>query len=467
VTADARVRPLPGPAALPAADAIGALDYSVVAQLRERVAVRLAEDERRYATLTAGDRRQLTVALIQGELESWLLQQAAHGRAAPTAEVEDRLVAAVHAELDGLGRLQPLLLREDVEDIFIEGCDPVKLRLLTNELVEGPQVAATDADLVLMLQNLASRAGQTSREFSAASPLLNLRLPVGVGARLAAEMAVVPRPRATIRIHRFVDIDLEDLHRIAMIDSPLRAFLRAGVLAGLNVLISGPPRAGKTTLLRALANEVPAHEHIVTVEDDYELGIKQLTARHPLVTNYETRLENAEGRGGIDMSMLLKQTLRDSPDRLLVGEVRGGESVHLLNAMSNGIAGAMCTLHADRATDVFTRIGQTVLQHDPPMPIEFALQTAATAIDLIVHVDRDPRTHMRFVREVAEVGPIGDNGQPSTTHLFAAEAGGRRGVPTEHQPSPRLAERLEAVGFDRSWLRSTLSDWPELQGVPG
>jgi len=449
----------PPEAAEPAEKTEPALDYETVAQLRSRVATRLAEEEKKFPSLAEADRRELTVTLIQEELETWILHEVNHGRPAPSMNAEDDLVAAVLAEIAGLGRLQPLLARGDIEDIYFEGCEPTILRLASGEKVQGPPIARTDAELVTMLQTLGSRTGgeQSSREFSAASPILNLRLKsVGrLGARLAAEMDVLPRPSGTIRVHRHVDVTLDDLRVRRMVDDPLRAFLRAAVLGGASILVTGAPSHGKTTLLRALTNEIPWDQVIVTVEDDRELGTHLLN-RHCVVRSYEARPANAEGMGAFGMGDALMQALRDSPDRLIVGEVRGGYIVHMLDAITNGIAGVMCTLHTDSAAGVFDRIAQLVLKATPPLPIEYALR-AASSLDLIVHVRRSA-DHERFVTEVVELGPVGDSGYPSADPLFRARADGRA-VPTGHQPSASLGYRLRSAGFDPAWLQPALSDW--------
>ena len=451
---------LPAPAGLD--DETPGLDYETVAQLRSRVATRLAEEEKKFPALGETDRRELTVTLIHEELETWILHEVNHGRPAPSVRTEDELVAAVLAEIAGLGRLQPLLARSDIEDIFFEGCEPTILRLADGQKVPGPPIARTDAELVTMLQTLGSRTGgeQSSREFSAASPVLNLRLRnVGeLGARLAAEMDVLPRPSGTIRVHRHVDVTLDDLRGRRMVDDPLRAFLRAAVLGGASMLVTGAPGHGKTTLLRALTNEIPWDQVVVTVEDDRELGT-HLLGRHCVVRSYEARPANAEGMGAFGMGDALMQALRDSPDRLVVGEVRGGYIVHMLDAITNGIAGVMCTLHTDSAAGVFDRVAQLVLKATPPLPIEYALR-AASALDLIVHVTRSA-SHERFVTEVVELGPVGDSGYPSADPLFRARPDGRA-VPTGHQPSATLGHRLASAGFDRAWLRPEHSDWDRI-----
>jgi Flp pilus assembly CpaF family ATPase len=214
------------------------------------------------------------------------------------------------------------------------------------------------------------------------------------------------------------------------------------------MVISGAPAAGKTTLLRALAAEIPPGEHVVTVEEEYELGLHIL---HPdrLVTAVEARQANAEGAGAIGLRTLLTQALRHSPSRVLVGEVRGGEVTALLLALSNGAAGGMCTLHAASAHAVLTRIAQLAGLAQPPLPAQTAWRFTADAVDLIVHLDRDHTG--RYVTEVVEVGPVGDAGLPDTTLLFGPRESDGRTVPA-YTPSLRLRRRLTRAGFDPAWL---------------
>ena len=249
------------------------------------------------------------------------------------------------------------------------------------------------------------------------------------------------------------------------------------MLAGGKVMVSGAAGVGKTVLLRALCRAIPLDRMIVTVEDDRELGLHVVPARDrdgqvvyepdgtvallrpaALVRSYEARPANSEGRGQVSMGALLKQSLRDSPDVLIVGETRGEDGVHLLDAASNGIAGVMCTIHSVSARGVFDRLVQMVRMADPPLPGDFAL-LAATALDVIVHVARN-RAHERFVTEVVQVHSVGlgENGYPVTEALFRPRRDGRA-EPTGRKPTPELAERLLDVGFDLDWLNPGTSTW--------
>jgi Flp pilus assembly CpaF family ATPase len=181
------------------------------------------------------------------EIEAWTLHRTSIGLRPPSVTDEDVLADAVVASLSGLGRLEPLLRREDVEDIFFAGTAPTMLRLTDGRKVPAPPIAASDQELIELIQRLATALGDgVSREFSAARPLLAVRLqPVGnaLGSRLNAGNDITPHPAGTIRIHHHVEGDLDLAYRLGMIDAPLRAFLRAAVRRAL--ASSCPARWGR------------------------------------------------------------------------------------------------------------------------------------------------------------------------------------------------------------------------------
>jgi pilus assembly protein CpaF len=459
------------------------VDFDAEQELRARVSTRLtAEGGASFAALDSGTQRLRKRTVAMEELQSWVLHRTSVGLAAPSMEDEDALIEAVLAGLGGLGRLEPLLLRSDVEDIFFHGTAPTVLRLADGSKAISEPLARSNEELRNLLQQLGTTLGDgSSREFSDARPLLALRLKaVGdLGARLSAATDVTPNPAGTIRVHRHAEADLDTAYELGMIDASLRAFLRASVLGGLKIGIVGAMGHGKTFLLRALCSEIPLDRMIVTVEDERELGLHVLPARdaygnvirtsdglvvprrHPaLVRAYESRPANSEGYGRIDQSDLLYHALRDSADVLVLGESRGGEIIHFLDAATNGTQGVMGTWHANSAEEVFDRIVQMVLKGQPPLPTEWALR-ASTALDLVIFVTRN-RQHERFVGEVLEVhsGGLGERGLPVVGHLFSPRADGRA-VPTGHKPTNGVKERLAEVGFDcDQYLQGPhMSDW--------
>jgi len=429
------------------------VDPRLVEELRRRVVARLERAGGEVVSRTEDGAR--TEAAVWQEIEIWTAQRATTGLPALARADEQELAAAVVAALSGLGPLEVLLRRTDVENIFVFGCDTVFLELADGSTQPWPcALAESDAALVALLEGMFARLGATSREFSVATPIGNLRLPAGgpLGARLAAVMQVTERPTAAIRLHRLVNATLDTLVAHSTLDPGLADFLTAAVRAGLRIVVSGEWGAGKTTLLRALCHEIGPLEHIVTIEDDRELGLHTWPARHPLVTSMEARLPNAEGVGAITLEQLLVQALRHSPRRVIVGEVRGGEVTTLLRALSTG-AGGLCTLHADTAQGVFDRIANMAQLAIPPLPVATAYRWTATAVDLIVHIRRRDyhqagrAVRERFVAQVLEVGQVGDAGRPDATELYGPDPQTGHARPV-FPPSPRLQELLRPHGLD-------------------
>lgn len=449
-------------------------DYVVVQDLRDRVSTRLTVEDNNFAPAA---RRELTKKLIRDEYEQWLLHQASRGRAALADAVEDQIFAAVLAELDGLGRVAPLLSRGDVEDIHFEGSDPTMLRLSSGNFLPGSALAGSDEELVQLLRSIGSRAGdgQTSREFSAANPILNVRLRgvTDLGARLQAAMDVLPRPSGVIRVHRYSDPSLEYLREDRnMIDTPLQAFLQHAVKAGASLLVSGAPSVGKTTFLRALGNTIDYNNVVITVEDERELGLHlprwdsrqhRMVKRHAVCRPFESRLPNAEGMGGFDMGDALHEALRASPTWVIVGEVRGAYVIYLLDAATSGVASVMCTIHSPSAEGIFDKVLINALKATPSPAPELVMRSLA-ALDLVVHIRRD-NNYERYVSGVYELGPVGDSGKPSMTPIFASRRADARAVAQGSGAfSNALRKRFDAVGdFDADfWLDPRRSDWQDV-----
>ncbi len=400
--------------------------------------------------------------LIRDAARTWAERRVRAGAPAPSPADREALAQAVYDQRYGLGPLASYLRDPAVENIDINGCDQVWVTYATGERVMAPPVAASDEALVEMIRTWAARGGQTARDFSAGAPLVNVAL--AGGARMTATMAVTPRPCVSLRRHGQLDVTLAKLIQLGTVDPPLAAFLSAAVRSRCNIVVTGGVNAGKTTLLRALAAEIPPGERVATLESEYEMYLHDLPG-HPDVIAFEARDPNSEGVGGITLHDLVAHALRHNPQRILVGEVRRSEIMPMLEAMNSGQDGSMCTLHANSPSEAFDRILILGLRGGLALAERAIHVLVGMAVDLIVHVRKryDGRRTVRFVSEILEVMPPGDTDRPAVNRLFLPEGPGGKAVPA-HTPSPQMLARLEAVGFqagllDRQRLMARAEGW--------
>jgi pilus assembly protein CpaF len=417
------------------------------ARLRRGVAEILAMVADR---LQDGASQDVALPLIGDAVRAWAERQVRTG--APVLSPADReaLAQAVYDQRYGLGPLAGYLRDPQVENVDVNGCDEVWVTYATGERVFGPPVAASDDELIGMIRNWAARGGQTARDFSAASPLVSVAL--AGGARMTATMAVTPRPCVSMRRHGQLDVTLGRLIQLGTMDVTLASFLAAAVRARCNVIVTGGVNAGKTTLLRGLASEIPPGERVATLESEYELFLHG-TQQHPDVIAFEAREANSEGAGGISLHDLIAHALRHNPQRILVGEVRRGEIMPMLEAMNSGQEGSMCTLHANSPGEAFDRILILGLRGGLSLAERAIHILVGMAVDLVVHVRKrhDGTRTLRYVSEVLEVMPPGDTERPAVNRLFLPEGPDGRAI-AAHTPSPQLMSRLAAAGFDPGLL---------------
>ena len=407
------------------------MDQRVVTRLREEVADVLARQRRQdvvdgIAPMTAEDERQFARAVIGRVLDNWARSELAAGRVPPDSAEEQELADGIHAALFGVGRLQPLLDDPEVENIDINGCDRVFVGYADGREAVLPPVAESDEELIELVQILGAYSGLASRPFDTANPQLDLRLPDG--SRLSAVMGVCARPSLSIRRARLSRVSLDMLVANESMTPELAGFLSAAVAARKNLMIAGATNAGKTTMLRALANEIPAGERLITVERALELGLGEFEDLHPNVVAFEERLPNSEGQGTITMAELVRRSLRMNPSRVIVGEVLGDEIVTMLNAMSQGNDGSLSTIHANSSIEVFNRISTYAIQSAERLPTEATMMLIAGAIDFVVFIERrndfgQGGRLRRIVTSVREVNGV--DGRVLSSEVFAAGPDGR------------------------------------------
>lgn len=366
----------------------------------------------------------------------------ARGESPMDTAAEMELADAVHARMYGAGQLQALLNDESIENIDINGADEVWVtRAGSADHERVDPVASTDGELIELVQTLGSYAGLNSRPWDAANPELDLQLPDG--SRLSAVMGVSARPSVSIRRHRFEKVELADLVGNGTMTEETADFLRAVTVARLNVMIAGATSAGKTTLLRAMAAEIPVGERIITIEKALELGLRKDIDRHPNCVEFEERMANSEGQGAVTMQGLVRRTLRQNPDRVIVGEVLGPEVIDMLNAMGQGNDGSMSTIHARSARDVFSRIATYAIQSSQRLPHEATYQLIAGGLDFVVFISRDAASGQRRIESVLEVN--GYDGTVLASEIFAV---GATELAEWTETVPSRIDQLAYAGWD-------------------
>ena len=304
-----------------------------------------------------------------------------------------------------------------------------------------------------LLRNAAARVGIGERRFDLGSPRLSLQLPDG--SRLFALMAVAARPCLSVRRHRYMKVTCDDLVAMGTMDTALRELARALMRAKKSVVICGGTGVGKTTLLRAMAADIPPWERLVTIEDSFELGLDRYPDLHPDVVALESREPNLEGEGGVSLAELVRWALRLSPDRVIVGEARGEEVLALLNAMSQGSDGSMATLHASSSKGAFSKIATYAVQAPERLSLEATNLLVANAVHFVVFLsaDRRGRRVVSSVREVVDA----EGAMVVSNEVFCPGTDGRAvpGVPLRSE----TLDQLEEVGFDPGLLERAEGWW--------
>jgi pilus assembly protein CpaF len=337
-----------------------------------------------FATLSEPQRRARLERVV-GRMVS------REGPVLTTAE-RSRLIRHVIDEAIGLGVLEPLLADPTVTEIMVNGTDEIFVER-DGHLARADIAFGDEAQLYQTIDRIVS---QVNRRVDESSPMVDARLPTGERVNVIIPPLALRGPTVTIR--RFPRLfTLEQLVAMGSLDGPTERLLRALVRGKLNVVISGGTGAGKTTLLNALSAAIPAGERIITVEDSAELRLQK-----PHVVALEARPANVEGRGEITIRELVRNSLRMRPDRIIVGEVRGAETLDMLQALNTGHEGSLVTVHANSADDAIHRLETLATMSDLQMPFEALRDQINNAIHVIVQIDRyaDGR------RRVAEVAVV-------------------------------------------------------------
>ena len=447
--------PAPGiPTSITAApSATTDIDWATVATLRaqasEQLSQAVAADRGR---LDKEGQQELGRSIVLDLIETAMAEAVDSGNGTWSLHRQQTIAQAVFDSLFRLGRLQPLVDDDRIENIVIVGFDNVLLELVDGTLIDGPAVADSDEELIDFLVFLASRSEVNARSFSEAQPRLHLRL--DGGSRLAAAAWVTPRPSVVIRRHRLMHVTLDDLVAREMLTPVAASFLRAAVRARRSIVVAGAQGAGKTTLVRALCAEIDELEAIGTFETEYELHLNEL-GRHKIVHAWEARPGSGErgpdGRqaGEFTLDEALVDSFRFNLSRQIVGEVRGKEIWAMIKAMESG-TGSISTTHAADAVAAVRKLVTCAMEAGPHVTQQLATSKLAATVDLIVQLSLET-THLpsgpRRTRRVAEIIALAPGEKEvgyATTHVFRADQAGVA------QPDvlPDEYRELAPYGFD-------------------
>lgn len=450
----------PGPTDIPGKDSehVQAVER-LRTRLRHEVSTQLtarlkADEEAGRPALEPVERRRMAQAILAEAAEQQTQHELGNSGTVVAQDVEQRVIAAVLDEVFGMAGLEPLLADTEVENVNING-DRVFVKYADGRRRRLPPVVGSDTELVDLLRDLATRSGVEERRFDRGSPIVNFQLPGGE--RVSAVMAVTARPSVSIRRHRFTTVTLAELRENGTIDFALESFLTALVRAKRNVLATGGTAIGKTTLLRALASAIPPWERLITIEDVLELGLGEDASAHPDVVALQAREPNIEGQGAISLSDLVWQSLRMSPDRVIVGEVRGPEVIPLTNAMSMGNDGSMGTLHSSSSQGAFTKLAAYAVQGPERLPLEATNLLVASALHFVVHLTK-PRGEdgKRVVSSVREV--VGADGPQVISNEVWRPGPDLRAIPGVPLRADTAADLVD-VGFDPDLLQRADGWW--------
>jgi len=356
--------------------------------------------------------------------------------------LKERLVKEVFEEVFGLGPVQPFLEDPQVSEIMINGAKRVYVE--KQGIIYKTEVSfANDQQVLNLIERVVRPLG---RRIDADHPAVDARLPDGSRFNAVIPLVAIDGPSVTIRKFSRERLTVEKLIEFGSLTVAVAEFLQACVVARLNIVISGGTGSGKTTLLNILSGYIPERERIVTIEDAAEL---QLHQEH--VVRLETKPPDLEGKGEVRIRDLVRNALRMRPDRIVVGECRGGEALDMLQAMNTGHDGSLTTIHANTPRDALSRLETLALMAGMDLPLRIVREQIASAVDLIIQVSR-LRDGSRKVTQVTEVvGMEGDTIVLTDIFKFTESGSDKDGkVLGELKPTgmrPLFINRLELAGF--------------------
>lgn len=324
--------------------------------------------------------------------------------------IDDRveIVRQIYSSIRGLGLLDSIISDDTITEVMINGPKNIFIEK-SGKLQKLDKEFESQRRLEDVIQRIVGLAG---REVNQANPICDTRLPDGSRVNVVLPPIALCGPTLTIRKFSKTPMTIEKLIEYGSLTKEIAEKLQLLVKAKYNIFISGGTGSGKTTFLNALSNYIPKDERVITIEDSAEL---QIVGVENLVS-METRNANSAGAGAITITDLIKSSLRMRPERIVVGEVRGGEALDMLQAMNTGHDGSLSTGHANSTEDMLSRLETMVLQGSAGLPLEAIRQQIASAVDIIIHLSR-LRDHSRKTMEITEV--VGyDNGKIILNPLY-------------------------------------------------
>ena len=347
------------------------------------------------------------------------------------------LIKRVIDDAVGLGVLEPLIADHSVTEIMVNGPEDVFIER-SGRIERVPTRFTSEAELYQLIDRIVS---SVNRRVDESSPMVDARLPGGERVNVIIPPLALDGPTITIR--RFPQpFRLPDLVARNSLPQQAADLLGALVAARFNILVSGGTGSGKTTFLNALSGMISDRERIITIEDAAELSLQQ-----PHVVRLEARPANTEGTGQITIRDLVKNSLRMRPDRIIVGEVRGGETLDMLQAMNTGHEGSLTTVHANSATDALSRLETLSSMSDVTLPVETVRDQINGAIDVIIQLERDS-TGMRRVSTIEAVtSRHRENYATSLMMRYVHSAQRHQGYFEFHGISQAMADRIQQHGL--------------------
>jgi pilus assembly protein CpaF len=388
------------------------------------------------------DGSEIDAASRRAAVEKMLLQTYQSTRVQLSTPVREQLFHEILDDLLGFGALQPLLDDDNISEVMVNG--PKKIYIeRKGKLVKTDITFENDEQVLRLIDRIILPLG---RRIDSDSPTVDARLPDGSRVNAVIHPITIDGPSLTIRKFQKDKFSIDQLVEFGSITRNMADFVRACVLTRFNIIISGGTGSGKTTLLNVLSGFIPEDERIVTIEDAAELRLQQ-----DHVVRMETKAPNLDGHNAVTIRDLVRNSLRMRPDRIIVGEVRGGEALDMLQAMNTGHDGSMTTLHSNSPRDAISRLETMCLMSGMELPLKVIREQIASAIDLIVQISR-VKGGSRKVTSVTEVS--GMEGETVVmTEIFRFEQTGmdpNGNVIGALKPTgirPLFTPRLEAAGF--------------------